>query len=154
MLTPSEQLATFRLPPGYRMELVVADPIIKEPVAIAFDGNGRLFVAEMRSFMQDLEGTGQRERTGRISMHWSSKGDGVFDQHSVFVEGLVLPRMILPLDDAVLVGETDSNDLHLYRDTNGDGVADQKTLWFSGGPSGGNMEHQPSGLVWCLDNWI
>ena len=42
MLTPSEQLATFRLPPGYRMELVVADPIIKEPVAIAFDGNGRL----------------------------------------------------------------------------------------------------------------
>ena len=154
MLTPSEQLATFRLPPGYRMELVVADPIIKEPVAIAFDGNGRLFVAEMRSFMQDLEGTGQRERTGRISMHWSSKGDGVFDQHSVFVDGLVLPRMILPLDDAVLVGETDSNDLHLYRDTNGDGVADQKTLWFSGGPRGGNMEHQPSGLVWCLDNWI
>ena len=154
MLTSSEQLATFQLPPGYRLELVVSDPVIKEPVAIAFDGNGRLFVAEMRSFMQDLDGTGQRARNGRVSMHWSSKGDGVFDKHSVFIDGLVLPRMILPLDGALLVAETDSNDLHLYRDTDGDGVADKKELWFAGGPRGGNLEHQPSGLVWCLDNWI
>jgi glucose/arabinose dehydrogenase/mono/diheme cytochrome c family protein len=154
MLAPSEELATFQLPPGYRLELVVGDPVIKEPVAIAFDGNGRMFVAEMRAFMQDLEGTGQRERNGRVSMHWSSKGDGVFDRHSVFVDGLVLPRMILPLDGALLVAETDSNDLHLYSDTDGDGVSDKKDLWFAGGPRGGNLEHQPSGLVWCLDNWI
>lgn len=153
-LSAEEQLATFRLPPGYRMELVVGDPDIKEPVAIAFDGNGRMFVAEMRAFMQDLEGTGQREKNGRVSMHWSSKGDGVFDRHSVFIDGLVLPRMILPLEGALLVGETDTNDLHLYRDTDGDGVADEKERWFAGGPRGGNLEHQPSGLVWCLDNWI
>ncbi len=153
-LTAEEQLATFRLPPGYRMELVVGDPNIKEPVAIAFDGNGRMFVAEMRAFMRDLDGTDQREKNGRVSMHWSSKGDGVFDRHSVFIDGLVLPRMILPLDGALLVGETDTNDIHLYRDTDGDGVADQKELWFEGGPRGGNLEHQPSGLVWCLDNWI
>ncbi len=153
-LTAEEELATFRLPPGYRMELVVGDPIIKEPVAAAFDGNGRMFVAEMRAFMQDLEGTEQRAKTGRVSLHWSSKGDGVFDRHSVFIDRLILPRMILPLDDALLVGETDSNDLHLYRDTDGDGIADKKELWFAGGPRGGNLEHQPSGLVWCLDNWI
>ncbi len=153
-LTAEEQLATFRVPPGYRLELVVGDPDIKEPVAIAFDGNGRLFVAEMRAFMQDLEGTGQRQKNGRVSLHWSSKGDGVFDRHSVFIDGLVLPRMILPLDGALLVGETDTNDLHLYRDTDGDGVADKRELWFAGGPRGGNLEHQPSGLVWCLDNWI
>ena len=133
-LTAEEQLATFRLPPGYRLELVVGDPVIKEPVAIAFDGDGRMFVAEMRAFMNDLEGTGQREKNGRVSMHWSSKGDGVFDRHSVFIDGLVLPRMILPMDGALLVAETDSNDLHLYRDTDGDGVADKKDLWFSGGP--------------------
>jgi hypothetical protein len=108
----------------------------------------------MRAFMQDLEGTGQREKNGRVSMHWSSKGDGVFDRHSVFIDGLVLPRMILPMDGALLVAETDSNDLHLYRDTDNDGVADKKDLWFSGGPRGGNLEHQPSGLVWALDNWI
>lgn len=153
-LTADEELATFQLPPGYRLELVVGDPVIKEPVAIAFDGDGRMFVAEMRAFMNDLEGTGQREKNGRVSMHWSSKGDGVFDRHSVFIDGLVLPRMILPLDGALLVAETDSNDLHLHRDTDGDGVADQKELWSAGGPRGGNLEHQPSGLVWALDNWI
>jgi len=111
-LTASEQLAHFKLPSGYRLELVVGDPIIKEPVAVAFDGNGRMFVAEMRAFMQDLEGTNQRSKTGRISLHWSSHGDGVFDRHSVFIDGLVLPRMILPFGDGLLVGETDSNDLH------------------------------------------
>lgn len=153
-LTPQEELTHFHLPPGYRLELVVADPIIKEPVAIAFDGNGRMFVAEMRAFMQDLDGTDQRAKTGRVSLHWSSKGDGVLDRHSVFIDGLVLPRMLLPLDDSLLVGETDSDDLYLYRDTDGDGTADQKELWFAGGPRGGNLEHQPSGLVWCLDNWI
>jgi len=153
-LTPNEELARFKLPAGYRLELVVSDPDIQEPVAAAFDGNGRMFVAEMRAFMRDLDGSNQRVRTGRISLHWSSKGNGVFDRHSVFIDGLVLPRMILPLDDGLLVGETDSNDLYLYRDSHGDGVADHKEIWFAGGPRGGNLEHQPSGLVWCLDNWI
>ena len=153
-LSASEELAHFELPAGYRLELVVGDPVISEPVAVAFDGNGRMFVAEMPAFMRDLDGTDQRARTGRVSLHWSSKGDDVFDRHSVFVDGLVLPRMILPLDDQLLVGETDSNDLYLYRDTDGDGVSDEKKLWFEGGPRGGNLEHQPSGLVWSMDNWI
>jgi glucose/arabinose dehydrogenase/mono/diheme cytochrome c family protein len=153
-LSPEQEQATFRLPPGYHMELVIADPVIKEPVAVAFDGNGRMFVAEMRAFMQDLDGTNERAKNGRISLHWSSKGDGVYDRHSVFIDGLVLPRMILPLDDGLLVGETDSDDLYIYRDTDGNGVAGKKELWYAGGPRGGNLEHQPSGLVWCLDNWI
>ena len=40
--TPEEQLKTFILQPGYRLELVLADPIVQEPTAIAFDGNGRM----------------------------------------------------------------------------------------------------------------
>ena len=36
----------------------------------------------------------------------------------------------------------------------GDGVSDKKDLWFAGGARGGNLEHQQSGLVWCLDNWM
>mgnify|MGYP007000077801 len=41
-----------------------------------------------------------------------------------------------------------------YRDSEGDGVADEKEKIFEGGKRGGNMEHQPSGLIWALDNWI
>ena len=153
-LTPEQEAATFVMPPGYHLELVVSDPIIKEPVVGMFDGNGRLYVAEMRSYMQNIDGKGEHDPVGRISLHWSSKGDGVYDRHTVFADHLVLPRMILPLADGLLVNETDSNDLWLYRDTNGDGVADQKQLFFHGGPRGGNLEHQQSGLVWGLDNWM
>ena len=67
--TPEEQLKTFILQPGYRLELVLADPIIQEPTAIAFDGNGRMFVVEDRSYMLDLDMTGQLDPISRISLH-------------------------------------------------------------------------------------
>ncbi len=153
-LTPEEEAKTFVLQDGYRLELVVSDPIIKEPVAAAFDGNGRMFVAEMRTYMQDINGNNEHVANGRVSLHWSSKGDGVFDQHTTFIDHLLLPRMILSVGDGLLVNETDSNDLWLYRDTNGDGVADKKELLYAEGKRGGNLEHQQSGLIWDLDNWL
>jgi len=153
-LSPEEEAKTFSMPAGYHLELVVSDPIIKEPVVGMFDGNGRMYVAEMRTYMQNIDGKGEHERAGQISLHWSSKGDGVFDKHTVFADHLLLPRMILPMADGLLVNETDSNDIWLYRDTKGDGVADKKELFFSGGPRGGNLEHQQSGLVWGRDNWL
>ncbi len=153
-LTPAEAAKTFQLPPGYRLELVLSEPEIVDPVCIAFDGNGRLYVAEMRTYMPDIDGTAQLEPRSRVSVHWSSKDDGVYDQHRVFADNLMLPRLLLPLADGVLIGETDTNDIHLYRDTNGDGVSDEKKLVYQGGPRGGNLEHQPSGLTWAMDNWL
>ncbi|MCB1206721.1 MAG: hypothetical protein KDN18_20855, partial [Verrucomicrobiae bacterium] len=153
-LTAEEQAKTFLLPPGYRMELVLSEPDILEPVCIAFDGDGRLYVAEMRSYMRDIDGTNEHVNTGLVSVHWSSRDDGRYDQHRVFADQLKLPRLLLPLDDGVLIGETDTNDLVLYRDTDGDGVSDEKKTVYSGGPRGGNLEHQPSGLTWAMDNWL
>lgn len=154
-LSPEEQLKKFQLPPGYKLELVLAEPHIKEPVVAVFDGNGRMFVAEMRTYMQDINGTGEITNRSRVSLHWSSKGDGKFDKHTVFADQLKLPRMILPLGPGeLLINETDTQDIFLWRDKNGDGVADEKKLWYAGGPRGGNMEHQQSGLIWCTDNWL
>jgi len=152
--TPEEELKTIQLPDGYSLELVLSDPLIKEPMAIAFDGDGKMYVVEMRTYMQDIDGTDELTPKSRISLHESTKGDGVFDKHSVYLDNLLLPRMVLPLDDRVLVGITNTNDITLHRDANGDGVADEMSPWYVGGPRGGNMEHQPSGLVWGLDNWI
>ncbi len=154
-LSPEEELATIQLPPGYSLELVLSERDgIREPVNVTFDGDGRMYVAEMRSYMQDIDGTDEHARNGVVSRHESTKGDGHFDQHTIFAKDLLLPRMVLPLDDRVLINETDTNDIKSYRDTDGDGVADQVEMWFSGGPRGGNLEHQQSGLIWCLDNWI
>ncbi|CAN5769226.1 hypothetical protein BH11VER1_BH11VER1_10290 [soil metagenome] len=153
-LSPEEEAKTFKLPPGYHLQLALSEPDIKEPVTMAFDGNGRLFVAEFLSYMQDIDGTAELESVSRVSMHWSSKNDGVFDKHTVFADKLKLPRLLLPMADGVLIGETDTNDLYLYKDTNGDGVSDEKKLVYEGGPRGGNLEHQPSGLTYAIDNWL
>lgn len=153
-LSPEESAKHFQVPPGYRLELVLSEPDIREPVAIEFDGDGNLFVVEMRTYMQDIDGTGEHEPTSRISMHRDTDGDGIYDRHTAFVDQVLLPRMILPVGDALLVGLTDSNDILRYRDTNDDGIADEKVVVYEGGKRGGNMEHQPSGLLWSIDNWI
>jgi putative heme-binding domain-containing protein len=153
-LRPQEQAKRFLLPKGYRMEPVLTDPDIAEPVAAVFDGNGRLYVAEMRTYMQNIDGRDQHVPRSRVSLHESTKRDGVYDKHTVFIDNLVLPRFILPLDKSVLVMETDSDDVYEYWDTDGDGVADKKKLWFHGAGRRGNLEHQQSGMVWGLDNWI
>lgn len=154
MLSPEEELKTIELPDGYKLELVLSEPQVTEPVLCVFDGNGRMYVAEMNTYMQDIDGTDELTPKSRISRHESSKGDGVYDKHSVYLDNLLLPRMVLPLDDRVLVGLTNTNDITLNRDKDGDGKADEQSLWYQGGPRGGNLEHQPSGLVWGQDNWI
>ncbi len=153
-LSPDDEAKTFQLPKGYHLELVLSDPIIREPVVAAFDGDGKMFVAEMRSYMQDIDGQNEHTNNGCVSLHWSSKRNGVYDKHTIFADKLLLPRMILPVADGLLINETDSNDIWLYRDTNNDGVSDKKTLVFAGGTRGGNLEHQQSGLIWNLDNWL
>ena len=60
-LSASEELATFQLPPGFRAELVAAEPLVRDPVVAAFDARGRLWVAEMRGYMPDIDVT----RVGR-----------------------------------------------------------------------------------------
>jgi mono/diheme cytochrome c family protein/glucose/arabinose dehydrogenase len=153
----AEQAKTFRLPPGYRLELVLSDPDIISPVTVEFDGNGRMYVIEMISYMLDAEATREHDPISRISRWESTKGDGVFDKHTIFADKMVAPRMVLPLTDGViLTSETDSDELVKLSDTNGDGVADKREVVFTGiGQSGdANIEHQKAGLMWGLDNWI
>src|SRR6185503_12526730 len=95
-LTPEEQAKQFILQPGYHVELVLSDPVIEEPTAVAFDGNGRMFVLEDRGYMQDADATGERDPVGRISVHEDTNNDGVYEKHSVFVDKLVFPRFVMP----------------------------------------------------------
>ena len=134
----------------------MSEPQIISPGAIAFDGDGRMFVAELRSYMLDADATAEKERTSRISMHESTKGDGVYDRHTVFVDNVSTPRFVTPLDgNAILTMETDTDEIYKYTDTDDDGVADKKELFYKGaGRIGQNLEHQPSGFIWAMDNWI
>jgi len=153
-LSPQDSIKSMQVQPGYRVVPVLSEPHIHEPSAIAWDGNGRMYVVEMRTYMQDIDGKNQFAPTSRVSRHEDTDGDGVYDKHTVFADKLVLPRMVLPLLDRVLIRETNTLDLKSYQDTDDDGVADRVELVHKGGPRGGNLEHQPSGLVWNVDNWL
>src|SRR5687767_3071979 len=85
-LSAAETLKLFQLPDGYRLELVLDESSIKEPVVCVFDGNGRMYVAEMRTYMQEIDGKNQHTPVSVVSRHESTKGDGVFDKHTIFAK--------------------------------------------------------------------
>jgi putative heme-binding domain-containing protein len=152
-IPPDEEARRFLLPKGYKLELVLSEPDVEEPVAIAFDGNGRMYVAEMRTYMQDIDGKGEHDPVSRVSRHEDTDGDGRYDRHTVFIDKMVLPRFVTPWDgDSILSMETDADDVFKYTDTDGDGVADKKERFCEGVGRRGNLEHQQSGMVWGLDN--
>jgi glucose/arabinose dehydrogenase/mono/diheme cytochrome c family protein len=150
--TPEEQAATFTLAPGFRAELVAADPLIADPIAMQFGPDGRLWVIEMRGFMPNVDGEGEREPVGVIAVLTDTDGDGRYDQRSVFADKLIMPRAISLVGDGLMVAEPPH--LWFMRDTNGDGVADEKTEIANDYGNINNPEHSANGLLWAMDNWI
>jgi glucose/arabinose dehydrogenase len=156
-LSPEESMKTMYLPKGYHMELVASEPMIQEPVAITWDGNGRMYVAEMLTYMKDADATGEQLPWSRVMLLQDTDNDGKMDKSSVFIDSLLLPRMMQSAGNELLVNETNSINITSYSDTNGDGKADVKKVIYKNDkyvPSDANMEHQRSGLDWNLDNWM
>ena len=138
--------------PGYHVELVAAEPLVQDPVAVDFDPDGRMYVVEMRGFMPNLAGTGEDQPVGRIVVLEDTNGDGRMDKSTVFMDSLVLPRAVKVLEHGVLVAAPPN--LWLVHDTNGDLRADTKEVIRSDYGGRGNPEHLPNGLMWGIDNWI
>ncbi len=152
VLTPEQALKSFKLAPGFRIELVASEPLVSDPVAMAFDPDGRIWVVEMRGFMPNVDGKGEDAPVGRIVVLEDTDGDGRMDKSSVFLDGLVMPRAIALVRDGVLVAEPPK--LWFCRDTNGDGKADEKIEVAGDYGNRTSPEHTANGLLWAMDNWI
>lgn len=161
VLTPEQALKSFKLEPGFRIEVVAAEPLVHDPVAMSFDAQGRIWVVEMRGYMPNIAGKGEDEKVGSIAVLEDTNGDGQMDKRTVFLDQLIMPRAICLVADGALISEPPN--LIFWKDTNGDGKADEKTIVandyakqsdYSVLGAKANPEHASNGLMWALDNWI
>jgi mono/diheme cytochrome c family protein/glucose/arabinose dehydrogenase len=149
--TPAEELASFRIEPGLKIQLVASEPMVQDPVVIQFDPDGRLWVVEMRGFMPNIEAEGENEPVGRVSVLEDTDGDGEMDKSTIYLDSLIMPRALALLDGGALVAENQA--LWMTEDLDGDLKADSKTLIDPDYAGSALPEHSGNGLLRAADNW-
>ena len=153
-LSPEEEMKHFYLPPGYHVEVVAAEPIVQDPVAIDWDADGRMWVVEYPEYVRDLEAPEPNlDPIGRIAVLEDTDNDGRMDKRTVFADGLIQGRAVKALDHGILVHEPPN--IWLMKDTNGDLKMDTKELVATGhGRREGSVEGNANSFMWGLDNYL
>ena len=100
----AEQLKTFRVAPGFRVELVAADPMVQDPIIMHFDPAGRMWVTEMRGYMNNVDSDDEELPVGRVVVLTGPDG-GPAESSTVYADKLVMPRALGLMGGGVLVGE-------------------------------------------------
>jgi putative heme-binding domain-containing protein len=121
-LAPEEQMRAFDVPPGFEMELVVAEPQIAKPMNMAFDARGRLWVSDTLEYPFAVPV--EKEGRDSIKILTDTNGDGDYDHVSTFAKGLNIPIGLYPYKNGVLAWSIPN--IWWFEDTDGDGVADRK----------------------------
>ena len=147
--TAKSALRAMQVRPGFQVELVAAEPLVMDPVDVAWGPDGRLWVAEMADYPMGLDHKGKPG--GRIAALTDTDGDGHYDERTLFAGGLETANTVLPWRDGVLAVAPPR--IWFLRDTTGDGRADHKEVLYEGFGRG-NEQHRGNGLVWGLDGWV
>ncbi|HEX3149356.1 MAG TPA: c-type cytochrome [Gemmataceae bacterium] len=160
--TPAEELASFKLPPGFKAQLVASEPDILKPMQIAFDAKGRLWVPTSREYPFAAIG---RPGTDKLFVLEDFGPDGKARKVSVFADDLNIPIGILPLPDckSVIVSSIDpgpdgakqSPGVFIWKltDTKGTGKYDLKEKLY--GPFGIRDTHgMVNSFTLMPDGWV
>ncbi len=148
---PAIDLSSYVVTEGFQLQPVVAEPLIEAPVDISFDNQGRMWVLEMQGYMRTLEGVNEEAPIGRILIMEDLDQDGVADHTKVFLDNLVLARAMTHVYRGLLYAEPPNL---WFVEINDDLTPGKKTLVDPEYAVGGNVEHQPNGLLLNIDNWI
>jgi len=148
-LSPGDALNAFEAEPGFSVTLVAAEPLTMDPVAIAFDEHGRLFVAEGRDYPV---GSPDGRPLGVIAMLEDTDGDGRMDRRTEFATGLLFPNGVMPWRGGVIV--TAAPDVFWLRDTDGDGRADVKEVLLTGFDNRATSQLRANDPTLGPDGWI
>ncbi len=147
---PKISLEGYQIEDGFELSVIASESFFKAPVSMDFDNKGRMWVVEMIGYMPNLEGIGEEEPNGRISILEDLDKDGVIDHSKTFLDKLVLPRALAHVYGGLLY--TDGPKLWFVEIKN-DKPA-KKTLVDPIYAEGGNVEHSSNGLMMNIDNWI
>jgi putative membrane-bound dehydrogenase-like protein len=148
-MSPSESMKVTHVREGYELQLVAAEPLVVDPVAIDWGPDGKLWVAEMADYPSGMDNNGKPG--GRVRFLEDSDSDGQYDRSTVFLEDVSFPTGVMAWGNGVLV--TAAPELFYAQDTDGDGRADVRRTLYSGFLEG-NQQLRVNGLRWGLDNWI
>jgi putative membrane-bound dehydrogenase-like protein len=148
-LSPEESMKRIHVREGYELQLVAAEPLVMDPVAIDWGADGKLWVAEMADYPNGMDDKGQPG--GRIRYLEDKDGDGKYETSTLFLDGVSFPNGVMAWNKGVLV--TAAPEIFYAEDTNGDGKCDVRTVLYSGFLEG-NQQLRVNGLRWGLDNWV
>ena len=158
--SPEQQAATFSLPPGFRIELFAAEPMINKPINLAFDAKGRLWVSSNTEYpfpaakdrWEDPQGTRVRDSRDAIKILEDTDGDGKADKVTDFADGLNIPIGVLPYKNGCIAWSIPN--IWYLADNDGDGKCDERKILF--GPLG--YEKDTHGNIASLrlapDGWV
>lgn len=147
--SPKQSLASMVVRPGFRVELMAAEPLVMDPVNMEWGSDGKLWVVEMADYPLGLDDQGKPG--GRVRYLEDRDGDGQYDRSTLFLDEIPFPTSVLPWGKGVLV--TAAPDVFYAEDTDGDGRADRRETLYTGFEPG-NQQHRVNGLRWGLDNWV
>jgi len=148
-VAPEQSLALFQLEPGLRIELAAAEPEVIDPIAIAFDEDGRMWVVEMTDYPN---GPAENEPPkSRLRVLEDRDGDGRFEHSHVFAERLLFATGVQPWRGGAIV--TLAGRVVWMKDADGDGRADVEETWFSGFAEQ-NSQLRANDPTFALDNHI
>ena len=146
---PQEALESFEAVDGFRMEMVAHEPLVNDPVAAAFDENGRLYVAEMRDYPYQ-PGPGEKP-IGVVRLLEDTDGDGTLDQSHIFADELLWTTGVTVWKGGVFV--TAPPDIWYLKDTDGDAKADIRKKVYSGFGHQ-NEQQMMNSIIMGVDHWI
>jgi putative heme-binding domain-containing protein len=124
---PELERQTFVVADGFEVNLFAANPMLAKPIQMAFDAEGRLWIAGSEVYPHIKPG---QPASDKIIVLEDTTGDGVADKTTVFADNLLIPTGILPGDGGAYV--VNSTELLHLRDTNGDGRADERRVVLTG----------------------
>ena len=146
-LSPDEAIEAMTVPTGFAVELVAAEPDIVNPIAMAFDDRGRIWVTESIEYPRKEAGPGR----DRVKVLEDIDGDGRTEKVTVFADRLNIPTGIACGYDGVWV--LNAPDLLFLRDSDGDNRAERREVVLTGFGRA-DVHELPSTLTWGPDGWL